>query len=75
MHREGVCTGGGYAQGGRGGCTCILCIPPGYAPGQVDQKHGKEEVTVRRNSWREMLLELPHENTGFEALQFHGEAK
>jgi hypothetical protein len=23
--------GGGDAQGGEGGCTCILCIPPGYA--------------------------------------------
>ncbi len=22
---------GGDAQGGEGGCTCILCIPPGYA--------------------------------------------
>ncbi len=24
--------GGGDAQEGEGGCTCILCIPPGYAP-------------------------------------------
>ncbi len=24
---------GGDAQGGEGGCTCILCIPPGYATG------------------------------------------
>jgi hypothetical protein len=23
--------GGGDAQGREGGCTCILCIPPGYA--------------------------------------------
>jgi hypothetical protein len=23
---------GGDAQGGEGGCTCILCIPTGYAP-------------------------------------------
>ncbi len=22
---------GGDAHGGEGGCTCILCIPPGYA--------------------------------------------
>jgi hypothetical protein len=30
MHMAGV----GDAQGGGvGGCTCILCIPPGYAPG------------------------------------------
>jgi hypothetical protein len=28
MHRGA----GGDAQGGGGGCTCILCIPPGYAP-------------------------------------------
>jgi hypothetical protein len=24
--------GGGCTGGGEGGCTCILCIPPGYAP-------------------------------------------
>jgi len=24
---------GGMHRGGEGGCTCILCIPPGYAPG------------------------------------------
>jgi hypothetical protein len=31
----GGCTwpGGGDAQGGEGGCTVILCIPPGYATG------------------------------------------
>jgi hypothetical protein len=23
--------GGGMHRGGEGGCTCILCIPPGYA--------------------------------------------
>jgi hypothetical protein len=23
---------GGGCTGGEGGCTCILCIPPGYAP-------------------------------------------
>jgi hypothetical protein len=42
---------------------------------QANQKHGKEEIIVGGNSWREMLLELPHENTGFEALHFHVEAK
>jgi nitrogen fixation protein len=42
---------------------------------QVNQKHGKEEIIVMQNSWREMLLELPHENTGIEALHFQGEAK
>ncbi len=26
--------GGGMHRGGEGGCTCILCIPPGYAPGR-----------------------------------------
>jgi hypothetical protein len=26
MHRGG----GGCTGGGEGGCTCILCIPPGY---------------------------------------------
>jgi hypothetical protein len=30
----GGCTWpGGDAQGGEGGCTCILCIPPRYATG------------------------------------------
>jgi hypothetical protein len=38
MHRGGGCTGGGDAQGGEGGCTCILCIPPGYAP-ETDCPH------------------------------------
>jgi hypothetical protein len=28
MHMAG---GGGMHRGGEGGCTCILCIPPGYA--------------------------------------------
>jgi hypothetical protein len=42
---------------------------------QANQKHGKEEIIVKWNSWRKMLLELPHENTGLEALHFHGEAK
>jgi hypothetical protein len=32
---------GGDAQGGEGGCTCILCIPPGYAPA-----HSHEKVPV-----------------------------
>ncbi len=33
----GGCTwpGGGCTGGGEGGSTCILCIPPGYAPGCV----------------------------------------
>jgi hypothetical protein len=31
--------------------------------------------SVRGNSWREMLFKLPHENTGLEALHFHGEEK
>jgi hypothetical protein len=39
------------------------------------KKHGKKKVIVWRNSWREMFLELPHENTGFEALHFHGESE
>ncbi len=30
MARGGGCTGGG-----EGGCTCILCIPPGYATGTI----------------------------------------
>jgi hypothetical protein len=42
---------------------------------QADQKHGKEKIVVRRNSWRKMLLELPHENTRFSVLHFHGEAE
>jgi hypothetical protein len=27
------------------------------------------------DTWREMLFELSHENTGLEALHFHGKAK
>ncbi len=42
---------------------------------KVDQKHWKKKIIVRWNSWREMLFELSHENTGFEALHFHGKAE
>jgi hypothetical protein len=28
---------GGMHRGGEGGCTCILCIPPGYAPAYVSK--------------------------------------
>jgi hypothetical protein len=31
LGRGGCTWQGGDAQGGLGGCTCILCIPPGYA--------------------------------------------
>jgi hypothetical protein len=31
---------GGGCTGGEGGCTCILCIPPGYAPVSVDEIGG-----------------------------------
>ncbi len=39
----GGCTwpGGGDAQEGEGGCTCILCIPPGYAPDNTGLVCGK----------------------------------
>ncbi len=30
---------GGDAQGGEGGCTCILCIPPGYATAHTGDKN------------------------------------
>ncbi len=30
--KGGMRMAGGDAQGGEGECTCILCIPPGYAP-------------------------------------------
>ncbi len=33
MHMAGGGMHGGGCTGGEGGCTCILCIPPGYAPG------------------------------------------
>jgi hypothetical protein len=34
--------GGGCTGGGKGGCTCFLCIPSGYAPG--NRNSGKEMV-------------------------------
>ncbi len=60
---------GGDAQGGEGGCTCILCIPPGYAPacGQVIRKKyeffciNKERSRIR--SWiriRILQSEVPY---------------
>ncbi len=36
---------GGDAQGGEGGCTCILCIPPGYA---TDGKHFSSNPTRQK---------------------------
>jgi hypothetical protein len=32
------------------------------------------KIVVWRNTRREMLLQLPYENAGLEALHFHGEA-
>jgi hypothetical protein len=40
LGRGGCTWPGGDAQGGKGGCTCILCIPPGYAPGAKVKSHG-----------------------------------
>jgi hypothetical protein len=55
---------GGDAQGGEGGCTCILCIPPGYAPASTS----KHEISTLfsifvgnfcpRGSGSETLLDL-----------------
>ncbi len=42
---------------------------------KLDQKHWKKKIIVRQDSWREMLFELFHENTGFEALHFYEKAK
>lgn len=41
--------GGGDAQGGEGGCTCILCIPPGYATGAGFIIYASIIGTVQRN--------------------------
>jgi hypothetical protein len=41
----------------------------------ANKKHSQKKICVGRNSWREVLLELPHEDTGLEALHFHGETK
>jgi hypothetical protein len=37
MHMAGE---GMHRGGGEGGCTCILCIPPGYAPASVNESYG-----------------------------------
>jgi hypothetical protein len=39
------------------------------------RKMARKRSVVRVHSWKEVLFELPHENTGLEALHFHGEAK
>ncbi len=33
--------GEGEAKGGERGCTCILCIPPGYATGSEPHSEGQ----------------------------------
>jgi hypothetical protein len=43
--------------------------------GRQIRNMARKRSVSRGNSWREMLFELPHENTGLEALHFHGEAK
>jgi hypothetical protein len=42
---------------------------------QTNLEHGEKKFSVRGNSWREMLFELPHENARLEAQHFQGEAK
>ncbi len=42
---------------------------------QANEKHGQKQICVWRNSWRQLLFELPHENAGLQALHCHGEAK
>jgi hypothetical protein len=41
----------------------------------ANEKHGQKKICVREDSWREMLFELPHKNTGLEALHFHGKVE
>ncbi len=38
-HKQPFSLGGGGWCTGRGGCTCILCIPPGYAPVVCHYRH------------------------------------
>ncbi len=37
---------GGCTGGGEGGCTCILCIPPGYAPGSGFRRNHSASSTM-----------------------------
>jgi hypothetical protein len=53
--------------------SCAYCFSHGGR--QTNEKHGHEEICVWRNSRRQVFLELPHENAGFEALHVQGEPK
>ncbi len=60
------------------GCGCLVVASSySFTHGrqQANEKHCQEEICVRRNARRQVLFELPHENTWLEALHFHGEAE
>ncbi len=58
------------------GCLVVSCAYRfSHGGRQTNEKHGHEKVCIWRNSRRQVLFELPHENTGLEALHVHGEPK
>ncbi len=58
------------------GCLVVSCAYRfSHGGRQTNEKHGHKKICVWRNSRRQVLLELPHENAGLEALHVHGEPK
>ncbi len=77
-HDHRVMAASSVPQGVRGsdcvrGCLVISCAYRFSLGGQqTNEKHGHEKICVWRNSRRQVLFELPHENAGLEALHIHG---
>ncbi len=61
--------GGGDAQGGEGGCTCILCIPPGYAPGYCVCENFSDSILLRFQFRNTATKSRPEEEKNLDLLE------
>jgi hypothetical protein len=69
--QQGVC-------GSNHSFSCLLVSSPSHflhGRRQANQKHCQKKIVVSADTVRKMLLELPHEEAGLEALHLHGESE
>jgi hypothetical protein len=80
-HDLGVVATSNIPQGIRGSNHSHSCLVVSgtnhfsHGRQQSNQKHCPKKIVVWADTMQTMLLELPHEDTGVEALYLHGESK